>query len=107
MAKDWKLLADLRQQLRFPEEIVVTNYRPDIVIYSKRSKLCVLIELTVPWEERMSEAYERKFLKYDELVEQCKSRGWKTWCFPVEIGCRGYPANSTWRALRTLGIVGK
>lgn len=55
----------------------------------------------------MEEAYERKMLKYAELVEQCKSNGWKTWCFPVEVGCRGFPGNSLWRATKMLGIVGK
>ena len=56
-----------------------------------------MMELTVPWEE----AYERK---YTELQEQCRSRGWSTWLFPVEIGCRGFPAQSLWRMLGKLGI---
>ena len=107
MVSNWTLQADLRKQLRFPEEIITTNYRPDIVIFSRSSRICIMIELTVPWEERMEEAYERKMLKYTDLVEQCRTKGWKTWCFPIEIGCRGYPGNSSWRALKMLGIVGK
>ena len=46
-------------------------------------------------------------LKYTDLVEQCRAKGLKTWCFPIEIGCRGYPGNSSWRALKMPGIVGK
>ena len=46
-------------------------------------------------------------LKYSELTEQCRTNGWKTWCFPMEVGCRGYPGNSLWRAWKMLGIVGK
>ena len=34
MASDWAMQADLRKQLRFPEEIVATNYRP-ILSYSQ------------------------------------------------------------------------
>ena len=37
----------------------------------------------------------------------CTANGWKTWCFPVEIGCRGFPGNALWRAFKMLGIVGK
>ena len=57
MANDWTLLVDLKRQLRFPEDIVPTNLRPDIVIFSKESKVCVIMELTVPWEERIEEAH--------------------------------------------------
>ena len=67
----------------------------------------MLIELTVPYEERVDEAHERKRLKYQELVEQCQDKEWKTWCFPVEVGCRGFPAQSVWRTLGRLGIIGR
>ena len=55
----------------------------------------------------MEKAHERKRLKYTDLVENCIANGWKTWCFPVEIGCRGFPGNALWRAFKMLGIVGK
>ena len=63
-----------------------------------------MVELTVPWETICEEACERKMAKYTELQEQCRSRGWSTWLFPVEIVCRGFPAQSLWRMLRKLGI---
>ena len=47
-------------QLRFPEHIVETTLRPDIVLFSDSTKQVVLLDLTVPWEERMEEANERK-----------------------------------------------
>ena len=78
MAIDWTLLVDLKRQLRFPKDIVPTNLRPDIVIFSKESKVCVIMELTDPWEERIEKAHERKLRKYAELVETCKHNGWKT-----------------------------
>jgi hypothetical protein len=49
--------ADLRRQLRFPPEILSTKLRPDFVIWSSRGRKVIVLELTVPWEERMEDAY--------------------------------------------------
>ena len=76
-------------------------------MWSVSSRKVVLLELTVPWEERVQEAFERKMAKYQGLVAECKEKGWKTWCFPVEVGCRGFVAQSLPHALRQLGITGK
>ena len=105
-ANDWQLAADVHCQLKFPSEIAVTTSRPDIVIWSRGTKQVAMVELTVPWEERIEEAYERKRLKYQPLVDECIERGWKTWCLPVEVGCRGFAGQSLWRAFRLLGITG-
>ena len=40
----------------------------------------VLLELTVPWEDRIEEANERKRAKYSELTTECRSNGWKARC---------------------------
>ena len=106
-ADDWELLADLGTRLKFPEEVTSTNLRPDIVLLSRRTKQLAIVELTVPWETRMEEAHERKLTKYQQLVWECKDKGWKAWNFPVEIGCRGFASNSLWRALGRLGISGQ
>ncbi|CAG2195345.1 unnamed protein product [Mytilus edulis] len=44
--------------------------------------------------------------KYQQLVEDCKQRGWRTWCMAIEVGCRGFAGQSMWRALKTLGVEG-
>ena len=90
LANDWILLVDLKRQLRFPEYIAPTNLRPDIVISSKESKVCVIMELTVPWEERIKEAHERKMLKYAELVDKCKDNGWKLGVFRFGSAVTGF-----------------
>ena len=105
-ATDWQMRADVNQRLEFPSEIVSTPLRPDIVIWSRETRQVILLELTVPWEERIEEAHERKRSKYQELVEDCQSRSWKTWCLPVEVGARGFAGQSLWRSLRTLGVIG-
>ena len=107
MARDWKLQADLSNRLVFPNEIVATRLRPDILIYSQEKRLIVILELTVPWEERMDEAQERKKEKYNDLVYNCRENGWRPWCFPIEVGARGYAAKSVSYALSSLGVTGR
>ncbi len=34
-------------------------------------------------------------------------KGWQAWLFPVEVGCRGFPAQSVWRMLTAIGVTGK
>lgn len=65
------------------------------------------MELTVPWEERMEEAHERKRDKYEDLKSICQSRGWRAMCWPVEVGCRGFLGNSLSKAYSALGLVGQ
>ena len=86
---DWELRVDL-----------------DAVLVSQQSKTLVAIELTVPREENCEEARERKSLKYADLVADCKDKGWSVWLFPVEVGCRGFPARSVWKLLTRLGMSG-
>lgn len=85
---DWEMRADIKKQLKFPEEITHTSLRSDIVLWSKGIKQVVLIELTVPWEERMGEAHEYKLKKYQALIFKSQCNGWKAWNLPVEVGCR-------------------
>ncbi|XP_066271283.1 uncharacterized protein [Branchiostoma lanceolatum] len=105
-AKSWDLIVDLGRRLHFPP-VVQTKLRPDAVLWSEEGKKIVLIELTVPWEERCEEAYERKKNKYQDLLQECRDKGWQSWLFPIEIGCRGFPAQSVWKMMTALGIAGK
>ncbi|XP_078613160.1 uncharacterized protein LOC144882913 [Branchiostoma floridae x Branchiostoma japonicum] len=77
-AGDWVLQVDLDRKLVFPEEIAVTNQRPDAVIWSAKTRQVVMIELTVPWEDRMEEAFERKAERYSDLKQTCSKKKWKT-----------------------------
>ncbi len=60
IARDWEMQVDLNHRLTFPFEIAVTNVRPDLVLWSKSSRTVIIVELTVPWEEAINEAFERK-----------------------------------------------
>ncbi|MGH0129397.1 UNVERIFIED_CONTAM: hypothetical protein FKN15_024126 [Acipenser sinensis] len=85
-ARDWKMMADVGQPLIFPPEIATTNLRPDIVLWSGSACLVHLVELTVPWEDAVDEAYERKKLRYAQLATEAEQRGWRVWVYPVEVG---------------------
>ncbi len=107
MARDWKMLVDVGQQLIFPPEIAATTLRPDLVLWSPSLKSVYITELTVPWENSTEEAYERKKLRYTELAADAQQRGWKAKVYPVEVGCRGFVASSTIRLQKDLGIHGQ
>ena len=63
-----------------------------------------LVELTVPHEDNISAAHERKERRYEELVEECEEAGWKAKHFPVEVGCRGFLATSVRKWMRVAGL---
>ena len=58
-ADDWQVRSALDGKGGFPEEILVTALRPDI-IWSETGKEVLIGELTVPWEDSIDEAHERK-----------------------------------------------
>ena len=105
-ADDWQLTVDLETQLKFPRHIAVTSLRPDLILHSDNTKQCIIWELTVPWEEYITFANERKRSKFQKLVEQCQQKSWKIHYDPVEVGCRGFAGQSLGRALAKIGIVG-
>ena len=63
------------------------------------------VELTVSWEKNCHAANERKTLKYADVMEECREKGWRVSLFPVEIGCRGFLAQSVLKLMTALGMV--
>jgi hypothetical protein len=60
-ANDWRLNVDFdAKKAEFPPTIVATPLRPDIVLWSRMSRVVVLIELTCPAEEGMFNAQLRR-----------------------------------------------
>merc|ERR1712097_115612 len=49
---------------------------------------------TCPWEDNMSKWHFRKNAKYSQLKINCEAKGWKVHPLCVEVGCRGYVAES-------------
>ena len=63
-------------------------------------------ELTVPWEDNVERAHERKNENYEELVMQCGEHGWRVHCYPFEEMSRGF-VTSQQCCFCCLGVVGK
>jgi hypothetical protein len=59
--------ADLNKKLVFPKDIITTSLHSDIVLWSPDSKQVAMVELTVPWEERVEASHHLKRDKYSEL----------------------------------------
>ena len=84
----WKLAADLDSPLVFP--IVATAQRPDLVLWNEERQKAVLMELTVSWEDNIKAAEERKYQRYEKLVERCEEAGWEMELYHIGVGARGY-----------------
>ena len=106
-ANDWILLVDLKRRLIIPTELATSSLRPDMILYSTSSRRVYIIELTIPWEDSIFEAYERKKTKYSELASEMKDNGWNTSVCPVEVTARGFVAKSTINLLKELGFRGR
>ena len=104
-AQDWEFLYDLgANKLSFPPEIAATSQRPDIVIFSRTLKAVILIELTVPLEDRTTAAHDRKVSRYASLRNSCEENGWCCSLFAIEVGCLGFVSLSLLRCLENLGF---
>ena len=74
-ADDWQVRSDLDGKGGFLEDISVTALGTNIIIWSETGKEVITGELTVPWEDNIDEAHERKLTKYTELAAECRDRG--------------------------------
>ena len=74
-----------------------------MLLVNRLKKSILIIELSVPWEERMDETHERKKLKYEGLRQACEDNGWKAKCFAIEVGCRGFVGYSIRKLLQEIG----
>ncbi|KAK3766631.1 hypothetical protein RRG08_042410 [Elysia crispata] len=97
---DWDVSADL------PEWDSHPRLRPDIVIHSASTQQLIMVELTVPYENRMEEAHIYKREKYMNLSKEQENAGYKAVVMPVEVGARGFVGSSVYDLLAKLSICG-
>jgi hypothetical protein len=105
-ANDWKLLVDYdHKKITFPPIIVATDLRPDIILWSVRSRTVILLELTCPAEEGIAAAQVRKQSRYQSLVQDInETKSWKARLLTLEVGARGLVGSTTYHAFRLLGF---
>ena len=97
-------LSDLDRKLVFPPHIYWTLLRPDIVIYGEAEKVIIMVELTCPCEENFAARHEEKLTRYTDLAASCRENGWRVHLFAVEVGARGFTAQSLTSCLRALRL---
>ena len=105
--REWEVLVDIKSRLVFPQDIVITNMRPDMILRNDKQHKLWIVELTVPYETNIMESHHRKSLKYEELRQACELKGWRAECFAIEVGCRGFAGLSLRRFYKELGLSGK
>ena len=98
----WEVAADLKGCERFFP--IPTAKKPDLVIWCKEEKEVHVVELTVPHEDNMRDANDRKEKRYETLIDECWEAGWKATHFPVEVGCRGFVGTSVKRWMKAAGL---
>ena len=98
---------DLGKRVKIPDHIMLTRLKPDLILASNSTKQMIVTELTIPLEERMEVSAEMKKSKYEELISESARSRWKTTVYTVEVGCRGFAANSLSIFLKDLGFTGK
>ena len=105
---DWCLISDSTdKKLVVPPYLAITTLRPDILLISKQKKQVAIIELTSPCEENFQSRHSDKVLKYSSLCQDIRSKDWKVFFFAVEVGARGYCAETVKTCLRSLGFSSK
>ena len=60
---------------------------PDIVIYN--SERVTLVESTVPFDDRMTDAKQRKLGKYEDLIGEIAARSSKAILHTIQVGAHG------------------
>ena len=93
---DWDVSADLPEWDSHPSIIKETRLRPDIVIHSASTQQLIMVELTVPYENRMEEAHTYKREKYMNLTKELENADYKAVVMPVEVGARGFVGSSVY-----------
>ncbi|KAK3788175.1 hypothetical protein RRG08_063042 [Elysia crispata] len=102
---DWDVSADLPEWDSHPSIIKATRLRPNIVIHSASTQL-IMVELTVPYENRMEEAHIYKREKYMNLTKELENAGYKAVVMPVEVCARGFVGSSVYDLLTKHSICG-
>ena len=105
-ARDWEVLCDLVWErspgsiFLFPQDVALTNLKPDLLIVSRSTRRCILIELTAPLEENIESRHSTKKRKYTDEVLDNLQPGWKVEIVCIEVGAKGWIPPSFTRDLR-------
>lgn len=102
----WADIEGFRVDAKFPKvwKELASDARPDILVQRPGGSL-VVIELTIPFEDNLASSHKRKVDKYTPhiaAIRLTKKISVEFYC--VEVGSRGYIANSLLAIRKVLGL---
>ncbi|UYV63981.1 hypothetical protein LAZ67_2006243 [Cordylochernes scorpioides] len=105
LKKATRLQGRTRVNQRVPE--VSSNLRPDIVVTEEERKKITIIDVAIPFENRLvafKDARERKISKYTPLANELREKGWEVFLDAFLVGPLGGWDNENEKVLRALDI---
>ena len=93
-ANDWIITADIEGMRHYPQVLVESDKKPDMVLVSPSTDVIILVELTVPREVK---------LHYSKALN-LEAKGYRIDLFPNEVGARGIVGRSTYSFLTKIGL---
>ena len=94
--------ADISDNYCFPNHIVPSELRPDLVWWDDSRKTLCLTELTVCYDTNFEEAALRKSSKYEALAERARANGYQATVLTIQMGSRGVPDYDSFSKLATM-----
>lgn len=82
----------------------ITHTRPDICIIKHEAKLCLLVEVAVPFDQFLGDAYSHKFFKYLPLCQKISDMGYQCKVIVLVIGSLGLIHKRFVSGLQIIGL---
>ena len=101
-APKWNMTADLPSTNYVRPHFLVSDLRPDIVIWSDIPKKVYLLELTVCFDTSFDEAIQRKTDRYLELADVINQSGYNCSVITLQVGSRGFIDTDAFEDLRKI-----
>ena len=98
---DWTDAADLEGLRHYSQLLRDSGRRPEVV-FTSSSDAFILVELTVPWEDRIEASNVLKTKKYSDLAKELKDSGFQVKLMPVEVRARGLVGKSAYTFLNQI-----
>ena len=106
-ASEWNLKFDLDGMLVVPVFLAVSTLRSDILLLSMSTNKVIIIELTCPCDENMSQWHEEKSQKYYRLCHSIRSNCCSVYFYAIGVGGWVICAESVRSCLRSLAFNNK
>ena len=102
VSENIQMVADLENQYHFLTSLTYTDLQPDLVVYSEQTRIAILVELTVCFEDTFDDARACKEAKYADLLDKTEENGFMADLVTVEVGVCSFVRYDSFRRLNNL-----